>query len=152
VGIADKWSGNAQDLNHWRDTHFRIEGPAVAQMQAAFMDNRIEITGDVLHGEDYFPRLDAVGTSRRKCSWLSRRRLGEYAADVRIVDCGGDAIDYAIRGLFRPGRAVCSGLCLRAGLRRVGSNDFPGPLIDMEAVRRASRARWGDLLRAGVEI
>ena len=39
VGIADKWSGNAQDPDQWRDTHFRIEGPAVAQMQATFMDN-----------------------------------------------------------------------------------------------------------------
>jgi cardiolipin synthase len=28
VGIADKWRGNAQDENHWRDTHFRVEGPA----------------------------------------------------------------------------------------------------------------------------
>jgi hypothetical protein len=39
LGIADKWSGNAEDPDHWRDTHFRIEGPAVAQMQSAFMDN-----------------------------------------------------------------------------------------------------------------
>ena len=37
VGIADQWSGNAQDPSHWRDTHFRLEGPAVAYMQAAFM-------------------------------------------------------------------------------------------------------------------
>ena len=36
VGIADEWTGNAQDPEHWRDTHFRVEGPAVAQMQAAF--------------------------------------------------------------------------------------------------------------------
>jgi cardiolipin synthase len=28
----------------------------------------------------------------------------------------------------------------------------PGPKIDAEVVRKASRARWGDLLRAGVEI
>src|SRR5690606_27688747 len=39
VGIADPWEGDAQDAEHWRDMHFRIEGPAVAQMQAAFNDN-----------------------------------------------------------------------------------------------------------------
>src|SRR5690349_12925161 len=33
VGIAPEWTGNAQDERHWRDTHFRVEGPAVAQMQ-----------------------------------------------------------------------------------------------------------------------
>ena len=26
VGIAVPWTGNAQDPQHWRDTHFRIEG------------------------------------------------------------------------------------------------------------------------------
>ena len=35
VGIADQWAGRAQDLGHWRDSHYRLEGPAVAQMQAA---------------------------------------------------------------------------------------------------------------------
>ena len=45
VGIADEWDGNAQDPDHWRDTHFRIEGPAVAQMQAAFSDNWVKVPG-----------------------------------------------------------------------------------------------------------
>ena len=62
VGIADQWSGNGQDPSHWRDTHFRLEGPAVAQMQAAFMDNWTEVTGAVLHGEDYFPPLERAGS------------------------------------------------------------------------------------------
>ena len=57
VGIADEWNGDAQDPDHWRDTHFRIEGPAVAQMQAAFLDNWIKVTGNVLDGPDYFPRI-----------------------------------------------------------------------------------------------
>ena len=43
AGIADEWSGNAQDAQHWRDTHFRVEGPVVAQMQAAFMENWLSL-------------------------------------------------------------------------------------------------------------
>ncbi|MBC7681629.1 MAG: cardiolipin synthase B, partial [Ferruginibacter sp.] len=50
VGIAPEWTGNAQDPDHWRDSHFRIEGPVVAQLQAVFLDNWIKVTGDVLHG------------------------------------------------------------------------------------------------------
>jgi cardiolipin synthase len=42
VGIADLWTGHAQDSLHWGDSHFRVEGPAVAQMQAAFMDNWVK--------------------------------------------------------------------------------------------------------------
>ena len=36
VGIADEWQGHAQDTEHWRDMHFKVEGPVVAEMQAAF--------------------------------------------------------------------------------------------------------------------
>ena len=48
VGIADKWDGQAQDPEHWRDEHFRFEGPAAAQAQAVFMDNWIKVTGSAL--------------------------------------------------------------------------------------------------------
>ncbi len=61
VGIADEWTGRAQDEKHWRDTHFRVEGPAVGQMQAVFMDNWVKSTGNVLHGPQYFPAIDAAG-------------------------------------------------------------------------------------------
>src|SRR5688572_5212515 len=47
VGIADEWRGNAQDRDHWRDTHFRVEGPVVAEMQAAFMVNWIKTRSTV---------------------------------------------------------------------------------------------------------
>lgn len=62
VGIADQWLGNGQQPDEWRDTHFRIEGPAVAQLQAAFIDNWIQATGEVLHGHAYFPDLKSVGS------------------------------------------------------------------------------------------
>src|SRR5690349_19589489 len=29
VGIADQWTGHAQDDQHWRDSHYRVEGPVV---------------------------------------------------------------------------------------------------------------------------
>ena len=57
VGIADAWAGHAQDPDHWRDTHFRADGPVVAQMQAVFRDNWIKVTGEVLHGDQYFPNI-----------------------------------------------------------------------------------------------
>ncbi|MGH6636717.1 MAG: phospholipase D-like domain-containing protein, partial [Gammaproteobacteria bacterium] len=60
VGIADPWRGHAQDL-HWRDTHFRVEGPVVTQLQAAFIDNWITVTGQVLHGPAYLPPIEAQG-------------------------------------------------------------------------------------------
>ena len=55
VGIADVWTGNAQDPEHWRDSHFKIEGPVVAQCQAAFMDNWLKTRSHVLFGDGASP-------------------------------------------------------------------------------------------------
>ena len=68
VGIADKWSGNAQDPEHWRDSHFQVWGPVVAQMQATFLDNWMEVRGEVLHGPRYFPRSNPPAPPPRRCS------------------------------------------------------------------------------------
>ncbi len=67
VGIAPEWTGHAQDPEHWRDTHFRVEGPVVAQMQSVFLDNWIKVTGDVLHGPSVFP--DTAGGGRWATAW-----------------------------------------------------------------------------------
>src|SRR5687768_15478868 len=61
VGIADKWNGAARNPDEWRDSHYRVEGPAVAHMQAAFMDNWMKSRGEVLHGDEYFPPLEPRG-------------------------------------------------------------------------------------------
>ena len=42
VGISRQWTGDAQDSNHWRETHFRIRGLAVRGFHAAFFDNWCE--------------------------------------------------------------------------------------------------------------
>ena len=42
VGIAAEWEGDARDENEWRDTHFRITGPALAGLRSAFLGNWVE--------------------------------------------------------------------------------------------------------------
>ena len=61
VGIADQWRGQARNPEEWRDSHFRVEGPVVAQMQSVFLDNWMRATGALLHGDAYFPALKPVG-------------------------------------------------------------------------------------------
>ncbi|HEY8133201.1 MAG TPA: phospholipase D-like domain-containing protein, partial [Thermoanaerobaculia bacterium] len=48
VGIADEWLGDADAKNHWRETVVRVEGPAVTQLQFAFMDNWVKSRGELL--------------------------------------------------------------------------------------------------------
>ena len=52
VGIAEEWEGNARNPNEYRETHFRIEGPAVRGLQSAFLENWIE-AGHKLNGGLY---------------------------------------------------------------------------------------------------
>jgi cardiolipin synthase len=153
VGIADEWTGNGTDPKRWRDTHFRVEGPAVAQMQAAFMENWIEKTGGVLHGEAYFPPLRPAGNQLAQVFVSSPGGGGESAQLMYLLSIAAAAktIDLAA-SYFVPDNVEVRMLAdaARRGVRvRVL---VPGPLVDSEIVRRASRASWGDLLRAGVQI
>jgi cardiolipin synthase len=61
TGIADDWKGNGRTRGLWRDSHYRLKGPAVAQMQQAFMDNWLETRSELLHGDTYLPKLESAG-------------------------------------------------------------------------------------------
>ena len=153
VGIADKWDGHAQDLDHWRDSHFRLEGAAVGQMQAAFMDHWIAARSLVLHGEDYFPTLDTKGEH-----WAQTFKSGadDGVESVRLMYLLSlTAATRSIRlasAYFVPDDLTIQTM-IRARQRGVSIDVVvPGRHTDALVVRRASRARWGPLLEAGVAI
>jgi cardiolipin synthase len=153
VGVADQWTGNAQDPEHWRDTHFRIEGPAVAQMQSAFMDNWIEVTGSVLHGEDYFPPLKSVGPHLAQIFTSSPGGASDSMQLMYLLSIAAARRNIVLSAsYFVPDNVEVKTLveALKRGVKvRI---IVPGPHIDTAVVRRASRARWGALLEAGAEI
>src|SRR6202011_1834585 len=62
VGIADLWAGSADSTKHWRDNHYKVTGPIVAQLQGSFMSNWLKTRGTVLHGDAYFPPLENSGS------------------------------------------------------------------------------------------
>jgi len=153
VGIADLWTGNAEDPAHWRDTHFRVTGPVVAQMQAVFLDNWIKSAGNLLHGDDYFPALQETGTSAAQMFSSSPSGGSESMQLMYLL-----AITAAKRSIhlsssyFVPDRLTLRALtaALARGVRV--QIVMPGEHMDAGIVRRASRARWGELLEAGAEI
>ena len=53
-GLADYWLGDGRTPGQWRETNVRFEGPAVAQLQAAFMTAWAEAEGQLLAGEPWF--------------------------------------------------------------------------------------------------
>ena len=153
VGIADHWRGDARNPDEWRDTHYRVEGPVVAQMQSVFMDNWIRATGKVLHGESYFPALRGAGDHAAQMFSSSPSGGSEsmHLMYLMAITAARKSIDLA-NSYFVPDEIALQALAdaARRGVKvRVLT---PSGHIDTETVRRASRAQWGPLLEAGVEI
>ncbi|MFL9909555.1 cardiolipin synthase [Paraburkholderia sp. RL17-337-BIB-A] len=153
VGIAPQWTGRAQDEKHWRDTHFRVAGPVVGHMQAVFMDNWVKATGNVLHGADYFPEVEAVGDG---LAHMFSSSPSGGSDDMQLmylmaITAATHSIHLA-SAYFVPDKLTINAI-VEAAKRGVKVQIVtPGKRIDTHTVREASRACWGDLLRAGVEI
>ena len=153
VGIADPWVGDAQDADHWRDSHYRLEGPAVAQMQAAFMDNWIKTSGKVLQGVEYFPPLAPVGDTLAQVFTSSPSGGGDSMQLMYLlsITAAEHTIDLAA-AYFVPDdltrRAIRSALSRGVKVRII----VPGKKVDALVVRQASRSDWGELLQAGAAI
>ena len=153
VGIAPQWTGRAQDADHWRDTHFQVEGPVVAQMQAVFLDNWIKVTGDVLHGANYFPALEPAGRGLAQVFSSSPSGGSESMQLMYLlaITAASRSIDLSA-SYFVPDELTVGALveAMRRGVKlRIV---VPGAHIDSETVRSASRATWGPLLAAGAVI
>ncbi|RYE96564.1 MAG: cardiolipin synthase B, partial [Oxalobacteraceae bacterium] len=153
VGIADQWRGNARNKDEWRDTHFRVTGPVVAQMQSVFLDNWMRATGEVLHGEAYFPSLERVGpfAAQMFSSSPSGGSESMHLMYMLSITAARKSIDLA-NAYFVPDDLTIRTLvdAARRGVKvRVLT---PSGHIDSETVRKASRSTWGPMLEAGIEI
>ena len=153
VGIAPNWTGNGQDPDHWRDSHYLVRGPAVAQMQATFLDNWLKVTGKVLHGDSYFPPLTPVGDQKSQM-FSSSPSSGSESMQLMYhlaITAAEHTLDLSA-AYFVPDeltrKLLMDALARGVRLRLV----TPGEHTDTETVKAASRATWGELLQAGAEI
>lgn len=153
VGIADQWAGDGGDPEHWRDTHFRIEGPVVAHLQAAFNDNWIKTTGQVLNGPSYFPSLKEKGRMEAHMFIASPSGGSQnmHLMYLLAISAAETTIDLAA-SYFVPDKLLMEAL-IAARNRDIRVRILlPGPHIDELAVKIASKADWGALLHAGAQI
>ncbi len=154
VGIAEEWTGDAQDPDHWRDTHVRVRGPVVRGLFGAFADNWLEATGEVLIGEGYLPDLPEKPEGGPMMVVRSSAGVGDSNAEALYYL----AIAAARRSLdltaayFVPRPAFTEALCEAAGRGVRVRVLVPGPHIDKGLVRVAGRAAYEELVSCGVEM
>ena len=152
VGFADKWSGNAQDPNHWRDMQARIEGPLVAQLQAAFQEHWVKTFGEALSGADQFPALKSAG--ELKAQLVMSRSFS--MAPVPLVQAV--AFTAATKRIWIT-NAYCTPTddqveqLVKAVQRQVDVRLLlPGPNNDQPLTKSAGRSSYGKMLEGGVKI
>jgi len=151
-GVSDAWTGDGRTKGHWRDTDVEVEGPAVRQLQGAFVESWRETTGNVLGGEIYFPALAPAGGSDAqvvKSSPMSGS-FDAYLFYLMSIEAAKKSI-YITNPYFLPGDRLTEALIAAAsrGVRVVLLT--PG-VIDWQVVYRASRSGFGPLLLGGIKI
>jgi len=153
VGIADVWAGDAEDPEHWRETHVAVEGPAVLDLLGGFHENWTEATKSVL-GPAHYPTpesfADGVGVQVMRSSPKAGGTVALHLFNAAIA-AAQDRL-WLTTAFLAPGPALVE--LLAAGARRgvdvrILAN---GPNIDKEVVRRVGQRCYGRLLEAGVRI
>jgi cardiolipin synthase len=152
VCLADEWMGDAESAEQWRDTHFRLEGPVVGQMQSVFADNWLQTRSEVLHGEEYFPEPKRSGSLAAQCFRSGPTEGGEKArlSYLLAIAAARKHIRLA-HAYFLPSDLAIETL-LDARRRGVKIEVIVPSRTDTAVVGQAARSRWGKLLEAGVEF
>jgi cardiolipin synthase A/B len=152
VGVADHWLGHAEDKEHWRDTQFRMRGPIVRLLEAAFYENFTEAAEDVtpeldeapapLHtdGASVLVRSSPTGGSND----LKRVYLLGIGAAHRTIDITSPYFVTDESTQWALEEAVKRGVKIRILVE--------GKITDALPVKYASRESYDHLLALGIEI
>jgi cardiolipin synthase len=152
--FTDCWLGNGDALKNYRDVSARVEGPVVAQLQAAFAEHWIEETGETFSGDACFPALEPRGDTPAHLVWVSPAG-GPSCVSLLFslgMRCAAESITLQ-NPYFLPDPEDRKELiaAARRGVRvRVMT---PAPeASDAPFVQHAGHHHFGSLLEAGVEI
>jgi cardiolipin synthase len=152
MGLGDHWLGDAQSREHWRDTQFRVIGPAVRALESSFYENWIESGG--LSAPALDPERPPQGTGARSVVIWSNPTGG--ASNVKLlyllsIAAARERIDiqspYVI--LDASTRHAIDSARQRGVRVRILTDGEP---TDAKPVKFASRAAYERLLERGVEI
>ncbi len=154
AGVADHWYKSRNRKNRWRDTMVEVRGQAVDSLQAMFIENWLESSGELLANCSYYPARKANGSGRvmvvnstPSCGRSTRARML-----VQILLATARRRIHLTTPYFLPDRGVRRVL-IDALTRGVEVKILvPGKHSDHLLTRRSSRRLYGSLLRSGAEI
>jgi cardiolipin synthase len=167
VNIGDEYTGRKKKVGNWRDTHLRIEGPAVAHLQEVFAEDWHFATEKQPDDSRWFPSSELRHEEAKQTG--RHRACSRGSASVHIIASGPDADTEPIQRIFFA--AVCSATervflttpyfvpdqAMRvaletAALRGVDVRILLPHRSDSPLVLHAGRSYYRELLRSGVRI
>jgi cardiolipin synthase len=153
VGIAQEWCGDARDETEWRDTHVRVEGPAVDGLQSAFIQDWAESGRPLYDERDEFPEQRQRGDSTVQVVRGSAS-LGwddmQSAFHVML-----DSAERRLRiatAYFAPDDDFLDTLCAAPARGVEVDLLLPGPHADKRVCQLASEAAYARLVDCGVRV
>jgi|SRR5687768_6820208 len=169
AAVADKWRGNAQDEEHWRDSMTMVTGPLVSGVQTAFGNDWVYCCGEIVTGPSFYPQPPTGAGGPEVEHQGGPSRDGKQPIGLAVVSSPSDA-EQPIR--------ICHWLSFRAARRSLYiSNSYfipdkrlrkvvtdraragvdvrilvPGSKTDAKPVRLAGQTHYEELMRAGVRV
>jgi cardiolipin synthase A/B len=151
-GIDDKWLGGGRRAGEWRETNVRFEGPAVLQLEAAFVEVWTEATGELLTGRATINTY--AGGVARAGLLHTAPTLGSTPAErfLALSIAGARERLYVTNAYFAPDDNFLR-LLTQAARRGVDVRLLlSGPRTDVRTARFAGRAWYDSLLAAGAHV
>jgi cardiolipin synthase len=152
VGFADKWSGNADSPEHWRDLQARLEGPIVAKLQGAFQQHWVRATGETISGASEFPPLPAAGKLRTQLIASHSFSVSPISLVQAVAFASAEKTIFITNAYCAPSKNQVK-LLTTAAARGVDVRMLvPGQHNDQPMTKSAGRGAYGELLEGGVKI
>lgn len=152
VGVADHWRGNARSPAEWRDTQFRVTGPAVRAIEASFYENWLESGGREAPTLD-MPQPPRATAARSLVVWSNPMSGVSNVKLLYLISIAGARHSIDIQSpYFVLDSSTLDALTVarQRGVRVRILTD--GDKTDTRSVKAASRSAYDDLLAARYEI
>ncbi|MEK7651597.1 MAG: phospholipase D-like domain-containing protein [Patescibacteria group bacterium] len=159
AAIEDKWLGNAENPEHWRDSMVKVTGSMAENLQSAFIQVWTDTYGEFLVGRKFYPHQGkhegiTDSTTSKHVSIISSPS-SEFHPISNVfwlsIKAGREKI-YLTYSYFVPDKTLRNILKEKAkegvDVRILLPNDY----IDGNTIRWASHRYFEELLQSGVKI
>ncbi len=154
INVSDKYINSEPNKLFWRDTHVRLDGPAVYYLQYLFIsDWNFCCSSSFSPGTAYFPLIPEGNT--KSCVQVTASGPDSYQPSIlysilQSIYLAKEEI-LITTPYFIPGDSIMDALRVAALSGLTVKLLVPG-ISDSKLVNAASKSNYNDLLRAGVEI